>query len=69
MLNISDFKTEPHPAKVVFKKYKIPVSTVAKALNLSFSYTQNLLNGISRVTSENEQKLQELVDSLQMEKA
>ena len=58
---------KPHPVKKIIKKHSISTATVAEYLDLSFTYTANLLNGVVRVTPENEEKLQKLIEYLEGE--
>ncbi|MFC1876322.1 hypothetical protein ACFL2E_03485 [Thermodesulfobacteriota bacterium] len=64
MLDIKNYSPAPHPAKAIFKSHNIPISTISKALELSFSYTSTILNGHARVTPEVEKKLNMLVESI-----
>ncbi len=65
-MGIKELKQEQHPAKAVFKLKDVPISAVAKAMNLSFTYVVNMLNGVTRVTPENEAKLQKIIESLEL---
>ena len=58
-------RPKPHEIKDVLKKYNISVSSVAQYMDLSFNYVSNLVNGISRVTQENEEKFQEIINHLE----
>ena len=62
-----DYFPSPHPSKVIFKSHNFPISAVEKYLGLSYNFTCNILSGASRITSENEVKLQKLVDLLEKE--
>jgi len=55
---------KPHPIKTVLKKNNVSVAALAKHLGLSFTYVTNLINGVARVTPENEAKLQEIIRHL-----
>jgi transcriptional regulator with XRE-family HTH domain len=57
-----------HPAKKIIKKHGISTASVAKYLNLSFTYTANMLNGVMRITPKNEAKLQKLIEQLEGKK-
>ena len=64
MSNFKHFLPVPHWSKPFFKAHKIPFSAVARALNLSYNYTCNLLSGVSTLTPANEAKLKALVKQL-----
>lgn len=55
---------KPHPIKTILKKNNISIASVARHLGLSFTYVTNLINGVARVTPENEAKLQEIIKHL-----
>jgi transcriptional regulator with XRE-family HTH domain len=57
-------KPSPHPAKAVIKANNISVASVARFMGLSFTYVTNILNGVMRITPENENKLKEIIEHL-----
>ena len=65
MVNMENLHPVPHWSKRVFKENRVPVSAVARFLDLSFPYTVNLLNGHVRVTASNDAKLRQLVEHLE----
>lgn len=64
MKNLNDYLPKPHPAKAILKSYNLPVSVVARYLNITYGYACNILSGTVRITSENEEKLQQLISVL-----
>ena len=59
-----DSSPNPHWSKVLFKHNNIPISAVAKAMHLSYSYVSNMLCGVVNVTADNEAKLFRLAEGL-----
>ena len=57
-------KPSPHPAKAIIKANNISVASVAEFMGLSFTYVTNILNGVVRITPENENKLKEIIEHL-----
>ena len=64
-MNLADFEPKPHPAKRVLKSNGVKISTVARALDLSFPYVSSILSGAIRATPETEEKLSEIVKELE----
>ena len=58
-------RPRPHEIKDVLRRHNISVSSVAQFMDLSFNYVSNLVNGISRVTPENEKKFREIIEHLE----
>lgn len=54
-----------HPTKAVFRRYKFPISAVAKYLELSYPYVSSMLSGIIRVTPSNDAKIKKLAAHLE----
>ena len=66
MKRFDEFLPIPHWSRAYFKANNIPLSAVAKALHLSYTYTCNMLSGVATVTSENEAKLTRLAEGLEI---
>ena len=65
-MNLShSLRPTPSKYRKIFKEHEVPISYVAPRLNLSYPYTLNLLNGVSRITPEVDTKLQSLVKELE----
>ena len=64
-----DLLPQPHWSKAKFKAHDIPISVVAKALGLSYSYVSSLLSGVCNVTEEVEGKLKGLVERMERSKS
>ena len=61
-----EFVPVPHWSRAKFKANNIPISAVAKAMHLSYSYVSNMLCGVVNVTAENETKLTRLAEGLEI---
>ena len=57
-------KPTPSRFKAELNSRGIPASNVAPYLGFSYPHTVNLLNGVSRISPEVEEKLQALLDQL-----
>ena len=66
MKRFEEFLPAPHRSKAYFKANNIPISVVAKALGLSYSYVSSMLCGIVNITADNEAKLSKLVEGLEI---
>jgi len=66
-MDLSKFQPKPHPSRAVFKKHRIPISTVSRFLDLNYHYTSNLLNGTCKCTPENDEKLHEFAKMVKEE--
>jgi len=60
-------KPTPHPSKETFKKFKIPLSGIARAIDRSYNHTANILNGNITVPQSIDEKLRELARKLEEE--
>lgn len=63
-MNIDEYKPKPHPAKAIFQAHKIPFSSVAKAVSLSYGHLTDILSGTRTATPEIDSKLKDLATSL-----
>ncbi|MFH2061061.1 MAG: hypothetical protein ABIJ59_19515 [Pseudomonadota bacterium] len=50
---------------IICEKHRIPVKAVSKHLELSYTHTVNLLNGLSRITPEMKARLDKIVQELE----
>jgi len=66
-MKLSKFFPEKHPTKEIFRSRDIPISAVAKFLGLSTAYTGSLLNGVARLSPENDRKLIEFARLVESE--
>ena len=64
-VNLINLKARPHPSAAIFKFYKIPVSSVAIALDMSYSHISSILSGIRKPTATVDLRLKELASELQ----
>ena len=65
MINLKDYEPKPTHYKALFRAYGISVGTVANYLGRSYPYVCNVLNGLYRMPSTMEKKLQRLVNQLE----
>ena len=65
MIDLKDFAPQEHPSRPVFKRYEIPLKTVANYLGLSYQHTCGILSGHNGVPPKIEAKLKALVDQLE----
>jgi len=59
-----NLQIKPHPTDSIFRKHNIPRAVIAEALNLSYTYTSNLLTGIRKPTSAINSRLHALAAQL-----
>jgi len=64
-MDLSQFKVKPHPAKKVFRQFKIPLGTISQFLDLSYNHVCSILSGQIKPTDEVDEKLRELAAELQ----
>ena len=67
MIRLREIRPQPHPASVIFKRYKIPIASVAIALDLSYSHVSSILTGIRKPTHAVDLRLKELAEQLERE--
>ena len=62
--SINHLLPKPHWSKDIFKRHSIPISAIARHLDVNYTYASSILNGHIRITELNEEKLKELVSRL-----
>lgn len=62
-------RPKPSPFKAILKSYNVPISHIAPFLGFTYPYTVNLINGVEKMTPAVAEKLQALVDELEVEAA
>jgi len=65
MEKLQKSKPNAHPARNVFKINDIPLTEVARALELNYSYVCSMLAGSRPVPTHVDLKLQELMNTVQ----
>ena len=67
MLDLKKIKAQPHSTTQIFKLHKIPVSSIAIALDLSYSHVSSILSGIRKPTAAVDLQLKQLAKRLEEE--
>ncbi len=65
LINLSEFKAKPNPLKAELKKHGVAPVTLANYLGLSYPHIINILNGIFPLHSKYEEKINNLLFSLE----
>jgi hypothetical protein len=64
-MDLRTIKIKSHPSREIFRKHKVPVKVVAKALELSYNHVVGMLSGSIKVTPKTERKLKEFCEELE----
>jgi len=66
---IKEYIRKEHPAKaILMRDYKLPLSTIANFIGISYPYTSNVLSG-NYSTKKHDEKLNELIELCKQERA
>jgi hypothetical protein len=61
MTGLKHLLPKPIRHKQIFRQLGLPIAAIAKHIGYSYSYTQNILNGLYTLSPEIEAKLDQLV--------
>ena len=65
MFRLLKHKPNAHPSRLVFKHHDIPLTNVAKALKLNYSYVCAMLSGTRTVPKHVDRQLKELMQQVE----
>lgn len=64
-IDLDQLRHVAHPFREPLRRHRITNPMIAKFLGVSYSYANNMINGIIKMPAHHEQKLQTLVDQLE----
>lgn len=66
LINLENLKPKAHPLKAELQKYGFTTGMLAKYLGMSYQHTCNILNGLNPLSSKYDEKVNDLVFTLEV---